>query len=77
MISNDTAVQLSVPAALHARMLCTLVGTIAVQAPEVVQKDAAMLRCVLLPLLQCTVSPSTAVSTQAAAAVDALSAGMF
>lgn len=73
--SEDAVSQLSVPAVLHARMLCTLVGTIAVHAPEALRHDAAMLRSTLLPLLQCTVSLSTAVSTIAMAAVDAVCAG--
>jgi hypothetical protein len=73
--SGSEDVQLSLPAALHARMLCTLVRTLAEQAPEVLCSDDAIMRAVLLPVLQCTVSTSTAVTTAATAALEAMCTG--
>ena len=64
----------SVPAAaaLHARMLCALVAVLASEAAPVLQQDDASLRAVLLPVLQGTVSTSTAVASQASATMEAL-----
>jgi hypothetical protein len=71
-VADNAIPQLSATMVLHARMVCALVATIAMQAPEVLRHDTPCLRAVLLPVLQCTTSSSSAVSMQAHATVDAL-----
>lgn len=60
---------------LHARAVCTLVATLAEAAPEVLCNDEACVRAVLLPVLQCSASPSTAVSARAVEALQRLCIG--
>jgi hypothetical protein len=60
---------------LHARMCCTLVAILAEQAPETFRGNEAAVRTVLLPVLQCTAWPNTAVSSQAVTAMDNLCRG--
>lgn len=64
--------ELRTAAAVHAHALATATAALAESAPAAVRTDPAVLRAVLLPLLQTAASGPALVAAEAAAAVSAL-----
>lgn len=73
--ASSNTVKHGVPAALHARACCALVGEIAEHATQLFRMEDTAVRTVLLPVLQCTAWASTAVSSQAVTALDKMCHG--